>query len=287
MLLVCASSAAALEIIQVANGSALQSALGTVGEGGTIEMLSGTYVAPLGGFIISNAGKSFTISQAAGATVTLTGSGSVPVLILMNASAGTGDSVVFRDLTFDSGYSNQNGVGAGVTVSAADATFIGCTFQNNVTDAGTTGGGGVFAWGGSVVHFSNCVWSNNTSTNEGGGLRVDESKAFVHDSRFVDNRTNVSGHRNSAAGGGIHISNSTLRISNTRFSGNRAGCVGGAVYAIGNWSDPVTNPSADLLITNSTFTDNAVIPDAGVSCVFAPVGGAIHTEDQTTSKVVS
>ncbi len=277
----------AIETIQVASEAEFQSAIGAIGDGGVIEMLSGTYVAPPSGFVISNAGKSFSVQEASGATVVLTGIGSRPVLLLTNSSPGTGHSVVFVDLTFANGYSNQNGTGAGVTVSAANATFINCTFQNNVAAASTTGGGGVFAWGGSEIHFSDCIWIANTSTNEGGGLRVSDSKAFVHNSTFTDNRTNVQQHRNSAAGGGIHVTNGTLHVSNTRFSGNRAGCVGGAIFGLGNWREPAESPSSDILISNSTFVDNAVIPYSGITCAFTPVGGAIHTEDQTTLEVFS
>lgn len=274
------------QIIRVpADAATLQAAMTLVSDGGTIEMASGTYASPAGGFSFGDLGKGFTIRPESGGTVTLDGGGARPILLFQNSSLATGRPVVFESLAFKNGLSTANGVGGAVTLRRAEATFSDCTFEDNSSQAPTSGGGAMNAGLGSIIFFLRSNFVNNTADNTGGGLQVSsDSTVYVHESQFVGNRTNLPGHNPSSGGGGIHMSNSTLRVTNSRFEGNQAGWVGGGIYALGSWTDPVTVPQAEVYVANSTFIDNQVTPATGVTPPSVAVGGAFHAENQTTAR---
>lgn len=264
----------------------LQTAIAQAQEGDIIELAADTYPSPGGdGFTINDKNVNFTIRAASGANVILTGNNSSRLLRMNNVGAGN-YSVVFQGLRFTSGLSNTNGRGGGLTLSNARATFIDCQFDNNSAVPTNTGGGALFISQGSTVFFFGSTFEANTAKNEGAALRVElDSQVHVHQCEFIDNKANISDHRTSAAGGAIHLTNSLAEVSNSRFSGNKAGCVGGAIYALGTWQEPVTTPAAELFVANSTFIDNSSAPHESVTCGFTPVGGAVHVEDHVTAKI--
>jgi len=280
------AAAAVGNVIQVPGDVAtLQAAIEQVVNGGTIELGAGTYASPSGGFVINDRAKAFTIRAAAGASVTLDGGNARDLLRLINSSLGAGRPVTFENLIFANGRSTTDGIAGGVTLQRAQATFVGCTFQNNRSESNTGGGGTVVATG-STAFFTDCLWSGNSARTNGGGLVLaTDSKAVIHHSRLVGNRTNLPNHLPTAAGGGIHVTNASLRVSHTRFENNRAGYVGGGLYVLGSWLDPVTTPRADALVANCTFIDNQAVRDASVSFGAPTEGGALHVEDQATVKV--
>jgi hypothetical protein len=260
----------------------LQQAISLVQNNGAIEIAAGTYPSPDSGFEMGNLLKSFTIRAAEGATVILDGGGSRPILQLINTSLSESKPVVFKGLTFANGYSDINGVAGGITISKAQATFFESTFENNHA---TTGGGGVIVALGSEVNFYDCEWKNNTARNYGGGLAVKDANAFVVNSNFTNNRTNLENHRVTAAGGGIHVGNSILEVVGSTFEGNEAGYVGGAIYAIGTWADPVSVPRSKVKVYDSTFINNRSVRHPSVEFPFPTEGGALHAEDQTTASI--
>src|SRR6185436_9800345 len=85
---VSAASAAVVRVPQDVRD--LQSAIGSVGNGGTIELAAGTYPSPAAGFRIANAGKRFTLRAAPGARVVLDGGGSRPILDFANGDRSRG-----------------------------------------------------------------------------------------------------------------------------------------------------------------------------------------------------
>jgi len=266
--------------------SNLQDAISQVPDNGMIELSAGTYHAPTGGFKINDTQKAFTIRATDGAMVVLSGDGTRDILRFINSALSRGKPVVFENITFADGYSSTDGVAAGVTMQKAQATFKNCTFQNNRGNEPSTGAGGIAVSVGSTAFFFNSTWANNSAKNYGGGLAVEEHSAvYVHASQFINNRTNLPGHAVTSAGGGIHMANSILRVSNSSFESNQAGYVGGGIYAIGTWTDPVTTPQADVIIANSTFINNQSARDPGVSASFPTEGGAFHAEDQTVAKI--
>jgi hypothetical protein len=272
---------AAAQVIQVSSSSALQQAMNNVDDGGTIEIAGGTYQAPSGGFTIY-APKGFTVRGASGASVTLDGGGGTDIVRLANTTVGTGHPVTFQQLTFANGRSTQNFIGGAITLGNTEAIFVNCIFRNNVTDPSTTGGG---LWiDNSTVSFQSCVFADNTSKNYGAALSALNSRVFVRETRFSGNRVNLPGHIPNAPGGAMFINSSSMRIANCRFENNQAGYVGGAIYALGGWKDPVSTPSVDLVVSDSTFINNEATRDSSVSFNAPSAGGAIHVEDQTTAR---
>ncbi|MFN7952538.1 MAG: right-handed parallel beta-helix repeat-containing protein [bacterium] len=268
-----------------ADAATLTTAISQVSNGGVIEISSGTYTAPSGGFQISGLSKRFTVRAAPGANVVLSGGGTKDILRLLN-SPGSGRPVVFEGLTFANGRSTTAGVSGGVTLANATATFVGCTFLQNVSNTSSNGGGAILAGSASTVFLQDSVFDGNTAKLAGGAILAYEgSRVMIHATEFVDNHTNVSGHQPNAFGGAIAVVDATLRVTQSRFEGNGAGFAGGAIYALGSWVDPVSTPTTDVLITNSTFVDDVASPAVGVTPPGATEGGAIHAEDQTSVRV--
>jgi hypothetical protein len=285
--LLLAAPAFAGELLRVpADAGTLESAISQVGDGGVIEMADGTYPVPVGGWFFGNLRKSFTIRAASGATVTLDGGNARPVFRVQNTSPSLGGQIGFENLVFANGFSTQNGVAGGVTIEANPAVFTDCVFRDNFSDAGITGGGGAFVFDESEVQFIRCQFLDNRATNEGGGLKVGEfSKVVVHESVFSNNRVNLAGHRPSSAGGGIHVGNAGLIVTNSRFAGNQAGYVGGGLYVIGQWQDPVSIPRSTVEVANCTFEGNKAVPYPGINPPAPTEAGGLHAEDQTAVRI--
>lgn len=284
-----AAPAFTAEVIRVPGDvPSLSVAIDEIDDGGIIELAAGTYPAPSGGFIIANPNRSFTIRPISGASVTLSGSGSRPVLRFINSTPDGDSTVVFEDLTFANGYSTLDGAAGGVTLEGASATFVRCLFRDNQSQAAITGGGGAAVFLGSVAHFTDCEWRDNGAKNEGAGLRVGEqSAAYVHRGLFFGNRANLSGHRTTATGGGLHVTNSTVWLTNSRFEANQAGYAGGGAYVLGSWQAPYTVPTAELIIANCTFVDNRSVRHVSVPSVGPTEGGAVNIEDQSRVTILN
>ena len=280
--------AAASSIIHVPGDVAdLQSAINQVPNGGIIELAGGTYTPPANGFVINDTGRGFTIRAATGATVVLDGGGTRDLVRYLNSSLAAGRPVTFERIIFRNGATTIAGLAAGVTMQKAQATFDQCRFENNRGDA-TTGGGGIEVAIGSTAFFFDCVWSGNTSKYAGAAMALEEfATAYIHRGTFINNRTNVPNHFPSSGGGAIHNGNSVLRVTDSRFENNQAGYVGGAIYAIGTWTNPVTTPQADVLVVNTTFINNKAALDPSVSFAPPTEGGAFHVEDQATGRIIN
>jgi predicted outer membrane repeat protein len=278
------STAAGIVIDVPGQVNSLQTAINQVSDGGVIELETGIYSSPSGGFSINNLQKGFTIRAAEDAQVTLSGGNSHEVLRFVNSNSSLGKPVTFQDLKFASGYTNVAGIAAGVSLSYAEATFVRCTFQGN-SSGPSANAGGVFLGAQSRALFVDSVWRDNTANNTGGGLRLDDSKAYIYNSQFINNRTNLPFHTQTSSGGAISVLNSTLRLADTRFDGNQAGYAGGAIFVLGSWLSPWTSPRSHVLIANSTFVDNLAQRDPSVSFNAPTEGGAIHVEAQSLVKI--
>lgn len=260
----------------------LGTAIQQISNGGIIEMAGGTYAAPAsGGFRIRFVGKSFTIRAAAGATVSLNGQGSSPIMLIEDSSPDR--LITLEGLTFVNGFSDQESVAGAVTIRTAAAHFTGCAFRDNTVVNTGSGGGAVRVLDGSEVTFATNTWSNNTARNRGGALSVLFSNAIVRRDRFTNNRVNLPGHTDLAVGGGIYVLDATLRVEESRFENNQGALSGGAIYGFGIWEDPVTVPKTEITVLNSTFVGNEATPDpcCPLRGNMPASGGAIHVEDQT------
>ncbi|HWM91191.1 MAG TPA: hypothetical protein VN493_10520 [Thermoanaerobaculia bacterium] len=261
----------------------LQAAINTVADGGVIEMAAGTYATPPRGFTIANARKGFTV-RAAG-SVFLDGGGANLLLRYENGRRDRGKLVTFEGITFRNGASLTEGYAGGVTLSAAEARFVSCVFENNQATGRTSGGGAVRVLEGSDATFASTAFRNNSSLNRGGAIEVIVSTATIQGGELVNNRVNLPGGKDNGAGGGIYLIDSTLRIAGAWFQGNQASWVGGAIYGFGRWVDPVSTPRALIQVSRSTFSGNSA--GGGTQPPNQTTGGAIHVEDQASLEVDS
>jgi predicted outer membrane repeat protein len=276
----------AQEIIRVpGDRSTLQDAIVAVHEGGIIEMAAGNYTAPSGGFTIYDMAKGFTIRAGAGGAVVLSGGGTRDIIRFGNPSVAAGRPVTFQGLTFSNGLSTTDFIGGVFTVTHAEAIFVSCTFENNAATPAASSG--VLWLYDAVVSFQQCTFTNNSSRNYGGAISAVESRVFLRGCSFIGNRVNVPNHTPSSVGGAIFDSNSSIHADNCRFENNQASYVAGAIYCGGAWKDPLSQPSAELVISNSIFAGNFAARDPAVPFGGAPLGGAIHLEDQATGKFVN
>lgn len=259
----------------------IQQAIGAVPNGGVIEIADGTYTAPSGGFTIYGGTKGFTMRAASGANVVLSGGGSTDIVRFTDSSL----PVHFQRLTFANGSSTTNYIGGAMTLVNVNASFTSCTFRNNFAGGPNGTGGGAIWMVGGASSFFDCTFADNTSRNFGGGLSIAGATAYVSNCSFTGNRTNLPNHSGSSSGGGIYAVNSTVHVQNSAFRNNQAGLAGGAIYMAGAWKDPETSVSSLLSVYDSEFTANLAVRDASVSFPAPAVGGAIHTELQTTLQV--
>jgi hypothetical protein len=277
--LVAGTVSYAQTIINVGPQGSLQNAINSVPDGGIIELATGTYNAPSGGFTIYGGTKGFTVRAAAGASVTLSGHGATDILRFTESL----HVVTFQALTFADGAIQQNFIGGAMTLVNVKAVFIGCVFRSNSAGAsGGTGGGGLWI-NAADVFFQDCTWNNNTSPNFGGGLTALNSRVYLRNCSFTGNRVNLPNHGTNSAGAGIYGVNSIIQIKNCAFDDNQAGYAGGAIYLVGDWNNPT---SSVLTVIDSEFTGNLASRDPSVTFSAPAVGGAIHTENQTTTTLI-
>jgi predicted outer membrane repeat protein len=224
------------------------------------------------------------------------------------AAAADGDTVLVacgtyfeHDIAYQSGVVVRSESGSAECVTV-DAQQLGRTFncygQAEVSLAGLTltggqhagGGGAVLACCGQTVTFTDCVFSNSTSTFYGGGVYFDSelpgSRLIVSGCRFVGDAAdgwdgaalNVHGHQ------GVSVT-----ISDCMFEGNAAGYWGGAIEF----------NACDATVTGTVFENNAAGNLGGVlfctqsdvtldGCTFAAneagdYGGAIYMNGGTIS----
>lgn len=257
-----------------------QDALARVADGGTVELSSGVYTAPTGGFT-NPPGKAITVQAADGASVTLSGGGH-DIFRFTNAKRDQGKPMTFIGLRFSDGISNQAFIGGGMTLGECEAVFKGCSFLNNKTaDVTKPGGGGALFIAGSVVSFDGCVFIGNTSLTGGGVMTALDSRIYITGCHFTGNRCDLPGHSPNAPGGAVYSYNSQLEIANSVFENNRAGYVGGAVYDAAPW----TSSEQLVEIKNCLFYNNAALRDPSVSFNAPALGGAVHVEENITLNI--
>jgi hypothetical protein len=258
-------------VVCVPEESTLDNAFRTVPDGGTIDIASNTYFSPdAQGFRLgSNKDRSFTVRARDGAgTVTLSGNGAFPVVVLDQMPAGRW--ITFENLRFVSGRTTTANFAGGVTLKNARATFADCDFLNNRAASGSNGGGGLGLFGGARAIVVRGRFDGNRSLPDGAAIFAQKgfapynspSELWVlgttfHDNCETDNLADcTSGH---GAGGAILVRNSTAYVADSLFDGNVAGYVGGAIYSYGDYaaSSPYCpNPTSDMLVVRSRFVGN-------------------------------
>ena len=294
-----AASAHAATINVPADFPTIQAAINAAVDNDEILVAPGTYpelVDFLGKTIIlrSTGGAAVTTIDGTGfadSTVTIIGSGAGTLLEGFTVIAGGGkpDAVdpfltqggaLFVDTApvqivasvFTGGSVSDDG-GAAIIIDS-DATIDNCRFENSVADddLNTNGDGGGLAINGILltptVTIRNSTFSNNFTSDDGGGLSIIGADAIIDGCNFVANRADDNGggifylgaggtlsnsefFNNSAdEGGGVHLNtNGTPTMTGLNFTNNEAtgpGPNGGGLYIL----------AATASISDSTFTGN-------------------------------
>ena len=193
----------------------------------------------LEGINLTSKSFAFTI-EGLDTSSTFEGDGGTSRLFTINGA--TSANVTFKNLTF----SDNNTTLAGGAVlfnnnGGASVTFENCTFSGNSVTNGA-GGGVIYSANGNLT-ITDCVFENNTSSDEGGAIVANSGTITI---------TNTIFKTNSAAskGGAIYTTNGDFTISGSTFYDNETTGAGGgsAFYVAGSVS---TNS-----ITKCTFFQN-------------------------------
>jgi hypothetical protein len=235
----------------------------------TIELPAGTYV-------ITAANPLPYIDSPSAEAINIDGLGSDPTQTVIDGdgTSGSGQSILSDD-----------------AVASEWNTFSNLTFQNGFSnDEGF--GGGALNWAGSPssLTLSDCIVQNNISQNDGGGAIVDTSgtSLTITGSTFQDN-TVVGIIGAVASGGAIDATVPDLTISDSTFLDNTAGTSTPAsspqtsLSAQGDGGAIIVGYSAagaNFTVTDSDFSGNTAY--AGYSGVGGPLkngqGGAISDD---------
>ena len=120
----------------------LQNAINNVPDGGIIDLRSGTYSAPAGGFLINDMQKGFTIRARQNGGAILDGGGSRNILQAINSDLSMGRPIIFQGLVFANGYSNTAGLVGGHILQCI-CYVRGLHFSRQCGRAGGTGRGNI------------------------------------------------------------------------------------------------------------------------------------------------
>jgi predicted outer membrane repeat protein len=193
--------------------------------------------------------------------------------ILLNAPILIGNSLTIQGPGDDLlTISSSTGKSALIEVGASGAAKIsGLTFNGGAFTSGGTGLGG-----GAVENFGNlqlnaCIFSGNSSTENGGAIYNDPSGTLgMQDCQVIDN---------SAAefGGGIYNAGE-LTISDSTISSNRQ-----TKNGIGGGGGIANDQRGDITITNSTISKNQAESLAGGIAITTTGGSGVTLSDSTIS----
>lgn len=264
-------------LIIVNDSTALQIALNTILDGSIIELQTGTYNAPTGGFTLNipESTHSFTMRAAIGSTVLLSGETKHKILKYTNTDNTNKKLITFERLSFTGGSSD---IGGAIYLEGVDFVCLSCKFHNN----NSSDKGGAVAVVNSTALFIDTNWELNSATNFGGALDGNMGGSiYLYRNTFSNNSVAKPEHLQHASGGAVHLGNVDGYIGNSTFQNNSAGYAGGAIYSIADF----TSNQRELVVTNSVFSSN--IAKAYASAGISTESGAIHIEANVTAKIFS
>ena len=159
-------------------------------------------------------------------------------------SAASGSTTI-RDSVF-----TGNDAGTPEPLKPGDLAPIGKPGDNGfIANANTAGGGGLYTEGGPVT-VTGSTFANNTATEEGGGISIDNFGDFYFaDSVIRDNRAG-------ADGGGIENSGMRVTFERLHVIGNRASLDGGGIY---------NSSSGEFFVLDSTLELNNAQDGGGIA----------------------
>jgi hypothetical protein len=170
---------------------------------------------------------------------------STAILDGFSISDGNANGASSAVISFNGGAisaSSDNGAGL-YCLTGASPTITNCTFSNNNA---SYNGGGLFQYG-SSANLVNCVFNFNKAANGAGAYYQSCPAALITNCNFSNNRS-------SSAGGGIHCYSSSPSISGCTFYKDTAQTYGGGIYNL---------LSASPTISNSSFSYNECVGGGG------------------------
>lgn len=284
--------------------SALQAAIDSASEGGTITLDSGTvniektiYITK--GITLKGAGRDATI---------LKGSGSVRVISCDTTSATSSKKITIQDLTIRDGHASVKG--AGLYAENTDIVVENCLFTSNDVVANTSDnegsrGGGMTVFISSDTHTAavkDCLFDGNQVDAQGGGLwvKTDNSGVLdisVEDTTFKNNaatgKTFFAPTAGALYGWAESDSSLTLTVARCVFDGNTAfrsdltrGEGGAMKFENGIKSDGAgtSATAAKLIMTDCVFSNNQAVSGGAVWLYAAGSQGKLKlTEAEITN----
>ena len=213
------------------------------------------------------------------------------------ATTGASAGVTLTNGTVKDSYihhntSSANGTNSGgITVYGNGCTVSGCKIDNNANTYSTTAdGGGMFLYSStSGVSISNCSFSNNSATRNGGGISsyitaTNASAISISNCTFTSNTA-------AGSGGGAYLSSSIAsniyNISGCTFTSNSSAVASGSTAGGG----AVLLTTCAFNIDKCTFTGNyttlssggAITIPASSSCTFSNSKFISNTAGSTTA----
>ncbi|TVQ51247.1 MAG: hypothetical protein EA377_12995 [Phycisphaerales bacterium] len=243
--------------------------------GAEIVVAPGTYNQP-----INTGGKAVHLKSEAGPENTIIDVSELNTNAVQIVN-GEGPDTIIEGFTITGG--NPSGSGGGLAVLSSSPTVIDCVFENN--SSGLNGGGirVSAAIGDANVEFlGNTVIKNNTAVGFGGGLSVDQGAnvEIVGELHVEDNTAEF-------AGGGIALVDSDVIFPGDTFITNNSAEVGGGIAISGGVIDfPgdtfVEDNEADFGGGISLIGGDVTFPgDTFITNNTAGTGGGIVAEDGT------
>lgn len=239
----CTSSAITTMNDQSSGAGSLRQAIQDICPEGTIDFaagLGGSVIdISVGGELLIN--KSMTIGSSV--PITISGGDSTRIFNITDGTVSINNLTVADGnvQTDDCGGIGSQRCGSGMMIqnSGVKVTVNNSAFVNNHTDYF---GAGIAVSEGALT-VTNSLFSYNTADAQGGGIHNWFGTVIINNSSFVANLTG-------SGGGGVYTLYGTTTINNSLFSSN-------AVSS--NAGPAVFNDNGDLMVKNSTFSDNSNI----------------------------
>ncbi len=260
----------------------IKNATGTVNNGGTVNIASGTYTGT--GNTNININQNMTITGANYYNTIIDAQGTINIFNIQS-----GVNVTIKNLTLQNGNTNNGGAIKNLGLLSLNDV----NFQNNTANRG----GAIYNDDGTLT-TSNSTFTNNTATERGGAICSD-GKSTMSGNTFIDNTATNGGaiyhqvheftgtnnsfiHNIANYGGAIFNNIGSMTQNDNLFRLNTAQSHGGAIYnSKGNLSEynntysnnTATNGNGGSIFNTGNVTDTFIIFSNNTS---SALGGAIY-----------
>lgn len=202
-------------------------------------------------------------------------------VVTISAPTANNEKVVIEGVTIQDGVATDRGIsitingnqfsrgnGGGMIIGGSNVLLKHVEIIDNKADAhaGTAGQcAGLYVFGDAQVEMRNCkVNQNHNENNNGGGLWVSESKAYIFDSEMNNNYAK-------GTASGVHAyPNAVIYMYNSSIQNNNNTSFGAGIYARQN---------SNIFLVNCLITGNATTSANG--------GGGVMLYDNCTANIIS